>query len=53
VWTLPVKIAVAVVSIGMMLSGCREVVSHPIPPLAARAQVSTLPATSSLPYTAR
>ena len=52
-WTLPVKIAVAVVSIDMMLSGCREVVSHPIPRWRPAPRWSTLPATSSLPYTAR
>ena len=37
-WTPSVRIAVAVASIGLALSGCREAVSHPIPPLQARAQ---------------
>src|ERR1700758_3703051 len=33
------RIAVAMASIGLALSGCREVVSHPIPPQQARTQV--------------
>jgi hypothetical protein len=39
VWTLPARMAVAVASIGLTLSGCRETVSHPMPPLQARTQV--------------
>jgi hypothetical protein len=39
VWTLPTRIAIGVASVGLTLGGCREVVSHPIPPLQARAQV--------------
>jgi len=39
VWTLPTRIAIAVASVGLTLSGCREVVSQPLPPLQARAQV--------------
>ena len=38
-WTLPARIAVAVTTIGLTLSGCRETVSHPMPPLQARTQV--------------
>ncbi|WP_219858720.1 hypothetical protein [Mycobacterium persicum] len=38
-WTLPVRIAVAAIGIGLVLGGCADDVRHPLSPQQARAQV--------------